>query len=339
MVHGLVRRGLARIGVLFLGGWLLPAAYADILEFKNGLRLRGTILKRTATEILVELDFGTTSFTPDEIVSIETEPPSPHEPAEAFPPESIPRHEASLDAAEPSGGGASASASATVPPSTELPNAMKAVAYLGVLFEDGSIGVGSATIINSKGIMVTNNHVVAGAAKIMALFPRDESLSRSNEPKPYEARVLKTDPCYDLALVGIPVKTPLYLGFAAQDSIRAGQEVRAIGNPQGLAVSVSRGIISSVRTLKDMTLGTVDVGELSIPECAHLSSRELGNATFIQTDAAINPGNSGGPLLNDRNEIVGINTLIFSRSGGSEGLGFAVHVKHVRKFVGAYAKP
>jgi len=329
----------AGIGLLLMSYLLVPMVHAEIIEFKNGMRLRGTILKRTATEILVELEFGTTSFTPDEIVSIKAEPPpSPSEP-EALPPQPIPRNEEPLEAPEHSDGERPLETSANPTPSAELPHAMKAVAYVGVLFQDGSMGLGSATIVSSKGIMVTNNHVVAGAVKIIALFPRDESLGRSKKPKPYEARVLKTDPCYDLALIGIPVKTPNYLRFAADESIRVGQEVRAIGNPQGLAVSVSRGIVSSVRTLKDLTLGVVDLGNLSIPECAHFSSRELGNAMFIQTDAAINPGNSGGPLLNDRNEIIGINTLIFSQSGGSEGLGFAVHVKHVRKFVGAYAKP
>ena len=91
-----------------------------------------------------------------------------------------------------------------------------------------------------------------------------------------------------------------------------------------------------MRTLKDLGMGLVD--DFSVPECAHLSGRTLQSVTFIQTDAAINPGNSGGPLLNASNEIVGINTFIYSESGGSVGLNFALHAKHVKRFVGSYAK-
>mgnify|MGYP001597944907 CR=1 FL=1 len=331
-----------------MSGLVALRVEADMIEFKNGMRLRGTIVKRTPTEVFVELDFGTTSFAPEEIVSIEAETPSPEEPArEALSAgsdlQSVMAIEPPLQGDRSTSGQRSPSPGKTAdgvnppPQSVELPDAMKAVAYLGALFADGSIGVGSAAIVSPKGIMVTNAHVVEGAVRIIALFPHHEPITRSKGPKPYEVRVLKTDPCYDLAVISIPAKTPNYLRFATDESIRTGQEVRAIGNPQGLGVSVSKGIISAVRTLQDMTLGTVE--DFGIAACSHLSGRELSRATFVQTDAAINPGNSGGPLLNGQNEIVGINTLIVSQSGGSEGLGFAVHVKHVRKFVGAYAKP
>jgi len=197
------------------------------------------------------------------------------------------------------------------------------------------MGVGSGTIINAKGTMVTNYHVVAGATRVAVLLPGGDAKIKLDRPRPYEARVVKTDPCYDLAIVSVPVKTPSYLRFAEDDqAIKPGEEVRAIGNPQGLSISVSRGIISAVRTLKDL-----GAQNLSIAECSHLSERALEATTFIQTDAAVNPGNSGGPLLNTQNEIVGINTFIFTESGGSQGLNFALHVKHVKKFVGSYAKP
>ena len=345
-------RPMFLVGILLAlaGGLPGPQVEAEIIQFKNGMRLRGTILKRTPTEIFVQLDFGTTSFTPEEIVSIEAETPTPEEPAHEalstrrdvqsvaplqppLPSESI-LSERDAPSSDPG-----ADAGNQPAQSVALPDAMKAVAYVVSAFEDESGVVGSAAIVSPTGIMVTNAHVVEHAVRIIALFPHQEPLTRSKGPKPYEARVLKTDPCYDLAVISIPAKTPHYLRFATDESIQTGQEVRAIGNPQGLGVSVSKGIVSGVRTLKEMMLGVIDVGELDIPECTHLSGREVGNMTLIQTDAAINPGNSGGPLLNDRNEIVGINTLIFSQSGGSEGLGFAVHVKHVRKFAGAYAKP
>ena len=80
------------------------------------------------------------------------------------------------------------------------------------------------------------------------------------------------------------------------------------------------------------------VEDVTIPACEHLSNRVIEAATWIQTDASINPGNSGGPLLDDKNQIIGINTWIVSESGGSEGLGFALHVKHVRKFAAGYVK-
>ena len=181
--------------------------------------------------------------------------------------------------------------------------------------------------------MVTNYHVVQGTVEIAVVVPNREASGRS-KPKPYEARVLKTDPCYDLALLSIPLKTPEYLRFADDQDIEVGEEVRAIGNPQGLGLSVSKGIVSAVRTMKE-----IGFKDMVLSECAHLSGRTIEGTTWIQTDAPINPGNSGGPLLNKKNEIIGINTVIVSESGGSEGMGFALHVKHVKKFVGSYAKP
>jgi len=220
------------------------------------------------------------------------------------------------------------------PAGVTLPEARRAVAFIGVAHDDGTLGFGSGTIINSKGTMVTNYHVVAGATRVAAMLvdEGDGARKKAKDSRSYEARVLKVDECYDLALVTIPVKTPQYLRFANDDEIRVGEEVRAVGNPQGLAISVSKGIVSGIRTAKDL-----GIEDMTVPGCEHLSDRVVEAATWLQTDAAINPGNSGGPLLNTKLEIVGINTLMLSESGGSVGLNFALHVKHVKKFVGSYA--
>ncbi len=316
---------------------LAPPAAADVIRFKDGSRMRGTIVKRTASEVIVQLDFGTMSFAPTDIISVEPEP-EPETDADIAP---APIQAMAVEEPAPAGAAAASIPQEATPAASRevsLPAAMKAIAFIATLHEDGTVGVGSGTLISDKGTMVTNYHVVAHATKIAVLLPGDRSASKTKPPTPHEARVLRADPCYDLAVLSIPRKTPEYLRFSDEDEIRVGSEVRAIGNPQGLAVSVSKGIVSAVRTLKDMTLGMMDAGELQIPECAQMSGRELGHFMLIQTDAAVNPGNSGGPLLNGRNEVIGINTLIFSQSGGSEGLGFAVHVKHVRKFAGGFAQ-
>jgi len=306
---------------------------ADLIRLRDGEEYTGKVLRRSPTEVVVQFEFGTMSLSPEEIIAVE--PQAVEEPSAPVAP---PEHaaDASLSPAPGQDPGSSSMPSVEPPAAIELPEAMKAVAFIGSVFQDGSVGVGSGTLINRKGVMVTNYHVVGQATGVGVLLPRFGP-NKVKPSRPYEARVLKVDPCYELALVSIPVKTPAYLRFADdEEAITSGAEVRAIGNPQGLAISVSRGIISAVRTLKDLGLGLVD--DFSVPECAHLSGRTLESVTFIQTDAAINPGNSGGPLLNAKNEIIGINTFIFSESGGSVGLNFALHVKHVKRFVGSYAK-
>ena len=319
------------------------AAAADIIRFRDGTRMRGTITKRTPTEVIVQLDFGTASFAPGEIVSVEPDPnsvdadtaasPTPTSAGAPFDPASLiaaGKAEVLKDADEEDDETPKLPVEASA--ETSLPEAMEAVAFIATLFKDGSLGVGSGTIINAHGIMVTNAHVVHGASKVAVLLPGRPTKSKSKQPRSYEARVLKLDECYDLAIVSAPVKTPHYLRFSDEESPKAGDEVRAIGNPQGLATSVSKGIISAVRTLKELGLE-----DIKAPECEHLSGRSLEALTLIQTDAAINPGNSGGPLLNAQNEVVGINTLSLQESGDA-GLNFALHVKHVKRFVGSYAK-
>lgn len=316
---------------------MAQAASADIIQFKDGTRMRGTIVKRTSTDVTVKLEFGMVSFAPHEIVAVEPEelsespqpvrqdtssPPFPQPPVPPLDRLSV---EPSAPPIEPRG------ASADSYDGIALPEAMKAVALVASTTEDGGVGFGSGSIINRKGVILTNYHVIAGANEVKVILPNRESKISLASAKAYEARVLKTDPCYDLALIQVPLRTPVSLRFAEDGDIHVGGEVRAIGNPEGLMVSVSKGIISAVRTVKEMGMEE-DVEEIAI-ECRHLSNRVLGGYTLIQTDASINPGNSGGPLLNGRNEIVGVNTLMVG-----QGLNFAIHVKHARTFAGSYVK-
>lgn len=156
--------------------------------------------------------------------------------------------------------------------------------------------LGSGVIVEAEGIIVTNNHVIEGATEIVvALSDRRE----------FEARVIAADPRSDLAVLRIDVQgeTLPYLEFSDSDELLVGDLVVAIGNPFGVGQTVTRGIVSAVgRAISD----------------------DLTAQSFIQTDAAINPGNSGGALLTLDGRVAGINTAIFSRSGGSIGIGFAI---------------
>jgi len=155
--------------------------------------------------------------------------------------------------------------------------------------------LGSGVIVSPEGLIMTNNHVVEGAAEITV------TLSDRNE---YPATVVGTDPKTDLAVLRIDGGKALpTLAWGDSDRIEVGEFVLAIGSPFGLARTVTLGIISAK--------GRANVGIADYED-------------FIQTDAAINPGNSGGPLVNTRGEMIGINTAIFSQSGGYQGIGFAV---------------
>ena len=157
-------------------------------------------------------------------------------------------------------------------------------------------GLGSGVIIDPKGIVLTNNHVVAGADKVMV------ELADGRE---FEAVEIKTDELTDLAVVKIDVKTPLpAAALGDSKNLEIGDWVLAIGNPFDMDHTVSAGIISGKgRSLR------------------------VGKRTeFLQTDAAINPGNSGGPLVNLNGEVVGINTAIASNTGVYQGIGFAIPV-------------
>jgi S1-C subfamily serine protease len=168
-------------------------------------------------------------------------------------------------------------------------------------------GLGSGFVIDTDGHIVTNNHVVEGARRIQVRFSDDTEA---------EAEVVGTDPHTDLAVIKVDVPAtmlhPVELGDS--DTLRVGQRAIAIGNPFGFERTVTTGIISAVgRVLRQMS-------GFSLPN-------------LIQTDAAINPGNSGGPLLDSRGKVVGVNTIIFTRSGFSSGVGLAVPVNTVKRVV------
>ena len=154
--------------------------------------------------------------------------------------------------------------------------------------------LGSGVIVSTDGYVLTNNHVIAGADEIkVALKDGRETI----------AQVVGTDPETDLAVLRIELPDLPVITIAPSDDIEVGDVVLAIGNPFGVGQTVTMGIVSA--TGRD----------------------QLGINTFedfIQTDAAINPGNSGGALINPRGELLGINTAIFSKSGGSQGIGFAI---------------
>lgn len=158
-------------------------------------------------------------------------------------------------------------------------------------------GQGSGFIISADGYIMTNNHVVGDADKVTV------QLLNGNE---YVAEIIGTDPPTDVALIKINTDTKLpFLPLGNSDKLEVGDWVLAFGNPFGLSHTLTAGIVSAK--------GRSGMG---------LSDYE----NFIQTDAAINPGNSGGPLVNIDGEVVGMNTAIFSRSGGYMGIGFAIPI-------------
>lgn len=155
---------------------------------------------------------------------------------------------------------------------------------------------GSGFVISSDGYILTNHHVVDQATEIQVLF---------SDRSEYQATIIGSDRRSDLALLKIEAKGLDALKFANSDKLKVGEWVLAIGSPFGLDYSVTAGIVSA----KGRSLPT-DQGENYVP--------------FIQTDVAINPGNSGGPLFNLEGRVVGINSQIFSRTGGSIGLSFSI---------------
>jgi Do/DeqQ family serine protease len=162
-------------------------------------------------------------------------------------------------------------------------------------------GLGSGVVVSPEGYILTNFHVVDGA---------DEIEVAHNDGRKYKARVVGSDPESDLAVLRIPADHQLpVIAFGSSDTLRVGDVVLAIGNPFGVGQTVTSGIVSA--------LGR-----------SHLGINTFEN--FIQTDAAINPGNSGGALVDSNGHLVGINTAIYSQSGGSMGIGFAIPVSLAR---------
>jgi len=168
-----------------------------------------------------------------------------------------------------------------------------------------SQGLGTGFVFDKNGIVLTNNHVIEGAAEIYV---------KLSDEREFPGKVIGTDPATDIAAVRIDSKGLHPLPLGNSDALDVGDWVVAIGNPFGLSHTVSAGIISGKgRTRQDVELDAT------------------GYYDFLQTDASINPGNSGGPLLNLRGEVVGINTLI--RTGGAQGIGFAIPINMVKQLL------
>lgn len=164
-------------------------------------------------------------------------------------------------------------------------------------------GLGSGVIVSDNGYILTNFHVIEGADDIQVSL---------NDGKTYRARVVGTDPESDLAVLRVDAKGLPAITFGRMDNLRVGDVVLAIGNPFGVGQTVTMGIVSA--------LGR-----------SHLGINTFEN--FIQTDAAINPGNSGGALVDAHGNLVGINTAIYSRTGGNHGIGFAIPVSSARSIM------
>jgi len=168
--------------------------------------------------------------------------------------------------------------------------------------EHKEYALGSGVIVTKNGYIVTNNHVVSGATKIIV---------KLHDGRKYTAKLIGTDPKTDIAIIKIDAKNLKPVTIADSSKIKVGDIVLAIGNPFGLGESVTHGIVSA---LNRTSIGLNDY------------------ENFIQTDAAINPGNSGGALVDLKGRLIGINSAIISRSGGNNGIGFAIP-SNMMKFV------
>ncbi len=203
---------------------------------------------------------------------------------------------------------ASAKASASVvniytrkTPPRQLPGWLRPYGGSDEEAAQGQSSLGSGVIVAAQGFILTNNHVIEGADEIAVMLPGG---------KVAEARVVGTDPETDLAVLRVEAKGLQPITFADPASVQVGDIVLAVGDPFGVGQTVTQGIVSAT------------------------GRNRLGINTFenfIQTDAAINPGNSGGALVDTSGHLVGINTAIYSRSGGSQGIGFAIPVSLARQ--------
>ncbi|MEL6753182.1 MAG: Do family serine endopeptidase [Pseudomonadota bacterium] len=179
--------------------------------------------------------------------------------------------------------------------------------FYGIPEERVSSSLGSGVIVGEDGVVVTNNHVIDGATELTVVLA---------DRRQYTAELVLADERTDLAVLRIDTGGEALptLDFADTRDLAVGDLVLAIGNPFGVGQTVTSGIISAT--------ARTDVGISDY-------------AFFLQTDAAVNPGNSGGALINTKGELVGVNTAIFSRSGGSNGIGFAIPAEMVRRVVDA----
>ncbi len=182
--------------------------------------------------------------------------------------------------------------------------------FFGPMFKDRipkervQRSLGSGVVISKDGYIVTNNHVISEAEEITVTLPGSD--------KEYKAKVIGKDPLTDLAVIKIEAKNLKPIALGDSNRLKTGDIVFAIGNPFGVGETVTQGIVSG--------LNRSNVG---------INTYE----NFIQTDAAINPGNSGGALVDSRGALVGINSAIITRSGGNNGIGFAIPVNMMKEVV------
>ncbi|MDR3452220.1 MAG: trypsin-like peptidase domain-containing protein [Rhodoferax sp.] len=180
--------------------------------------------------------------------------------------------------------------------------------FFGDRGNEPQTSLGSGVIVSPSGYILTNNHVVEGADEIEVIL---------NDSRHAQAKVIGTDPDTDLAILKIDLDRLPVIVLGNSDALQVGDQVLAIGNPFGVGQTVTGGIVSA--------LGR-----------NHLGINTFEN--FIQTDAAINPGNSGGALVDVNGNLMGINTAIYSRSGGSMGIGFAIPVSTARQVLDSIVK-
>ena len=180
--------------------------------------------------------------------------------------------------------------------------------FFGDRGNEPQAGLGSGVIVSAEGYILTNNHVVDGADEIEVIL---------NDSRRAKAKVIGTDPDSDLAILKIALDRLPVIVLGSSDTLQVGDQVLAIGNPFGVGQTVTSGIVSA------------------------LGRNQLGINTFenfIQTDAAINPGNSGGALVDVNGNLQGINTAIYSRSGGNMGIGFAIPVSTAKQVLESIVK-
>ena len=180
--------------------------------------------------------------------------------------------------------------------------------FYGEQGQEAQAGLGSGVIVSTDGYILTNNHVVEGADEIEVVL---------NDSRRATAKVIGTDPDSDVAVLKIALDKLPTIVLGSSDTAQVGDQVLAIGNPFGVGQTVTSGIVSA--------LGR-----------NHLGINTFEN--FIQTDAAINPGNSGGALVDVNGNLLGINTAIYSRSGGSMGIGFAIPVSTAKQVMESIVK-